>query len=118
MKIYIAGKITGIEAEAYELFLQAENAICHAGHVPLNPMKRVDQEPGRDYNEYLLDALRVMMLEADAVLFLDNWIDSKGARIEFAIANELDMTIYSALDEVPIAQKQTASSLFGRTPLL
>ena len=68
-------------------------------------MKLVDQAEGRAYNEYLLDALRVMMPEAEAVYFMDNWIDSKGARIEFAIANELDMTIYTSFDEVPKAEE-------------
>lgn len=103
MKIYIAGKITGLHyEEAESLFIHTATAIEKAGHTPLNPMALVDQTPGRTYNEYLLDALRVMMLEAEAVYFLDNWIDSTGARIEFAIANELDMTIYRALDELPI----------------
>jgi len=106
MKIYIAGKITGLASEeAYELFDSAENVIAIAGHKPLNPMKLVDQAEGRHYNEYLLDALRVMMLSADAVYFLENWIDSKGARIEFAIANELDMTIYTSFDEMPKAEE-------------
>jgi len=103
MKIYLAGKITGLpHEEASALFGQAEHEIARAGHTPLNPLTRVDQTEGRTYNEYLLDALRIMMLEAEAVYFLDNWIDSKGDRIEFAIANETDMTIYRHLDEMPI----------------
>lgn len=124
-RIYIAGKITHLDpAEAYELFLQAENVICNAGHVPLHPMKLVDQTPGRTYNEYLLDALKVMMLEADAVYFLDNAAESKGARIERFIATELGMPQSFSFDEIPVARKQavarkqTVSTIFGKTPLL
>jgi len=102
MKIYIAGPITDLDpAVAYEAFLKAENAICHAGHVPLNPMKLVDQTSGRLYNEYLLDALAVMMLQADAVYLMDNWTDSKGAQVENAICAILGIRRFNALDEIP-----------------
>jgi len=44
MKIYIAGKITGLpETEALERFLGAENLLMHCGHTPLNPMKMVKE---------------------------------------------------------------------------
>ena len=118
-RIYIAGKITGMdETDAYESFVAAENVIRKAGHEPLNPMRLVDQTPGRTYNEYLFDALRVLMFDAEAVYFLDNWIDSKGARIEFEIAKELEMAIYTSFDEIPVATMSTASAIFGKTPML
>ncbi len=94
MKVYIAGKITGIEAEARVLFADAARRITENGDTPLNPMGLVDQTPGRKYGEYLADALRILLTQAEAVLYLDNWWISKGARIEFAIAQVLEIEEY------------------------
>jgi len=102
-KIYIAGKITGLpETEALERFLGAENLLMHCGHTPLNPMRLVNQTPGREYGEYLADALQIMLTQAEAVYFLDNWADSKGARIERSIAGHLEMPMYHQGEDIPL----------------
>lgn len=104
MRVYIAGKITGLDpAEAERLFAEAETAIEKAGHTPLNPLKLVDQAPGRHYNEYLADALNILLKQAEAVWFLVNWQNSNGALIEQRIALQLDIPrYYQELDELPI----------------
>jgi hypothetical protein len=103
MKIYIAGAITKLDqAVAYELFMQAENLLMHAGHTPLNPMKLVDQTEGRKYGEYLADALQVLLTQAEGVYFLENAYASKGARIERFIAAELDIPQYFNAEDLPI----------------
>ena len=101
MKVYIAGKITGLEPEvAYELFLAAENLICHYGHTPLSPIKLVDQTEGREYGEYLADALTILLTQADAVYFLDNWTESNGAKIEKFIAATLGFEMAFTAEEL------------------
>jgi len=101
-KIYIAGKITGLdEAEAYELFLAAENLLTHLGHTPLNPMKLVDQTPGREYMEQLLDALRIVTSEAEGVYFMSNWHDSWGAIKELEFAKHESIPVYFEGSELP-----------------
>jgi hypothetical protein len=105
MRIYIAGKITGLDpAEAERLFTEAETAIEKAGHMPLNPLKLVDQAPGRHYNEYLADALNILLKQGEAIWLLDNWQHSKGALIEHRIARMLDIPRYyqELDDELPI----------------
>lgn len=103
MKLYIAGKISGLDyEEAESAFMFAETVIEKHGHTPLNPMKLVDQDEGREYEEYLLDALRVMILDCEGVYFLANWQDSFGARIEHAIAREMKMPIFYAASDLPI----------------
>lgn len=102
-RIYIAGKITGVPFEEAESnFLFAAGVIEKAGHEALNPMELVDQTEGRTYNEYLADALCVMLKQADAVYFLSNWNQSKGAKIEHATATALGMPMYHGLDEMPV----------------
>ena len=105
MRIYIAGKITNLSAaEAEYSFLQAELRIEKAGHVPLNPLKLVDQAEGRKYGEYLADALQIMLTQADAVLFLANWHESRGARIEMFTAGECCIPMYFKADQLPRAE--------------
>jgi len=103
MRIYIAGKITGLTfEEAESAFMFAEGVLERAGHTPLNPMRLVDQSEGRRYEEYLSDALRIMIVDAEAVYFLNNWNQSRGAKIEHATARALGMPLYHSFDEVPI----------------
>lgn len=89
MTIYLSGPITNIDYEAAEAaFIWGEMLVEKAGHRALNPLKLVDQEPGREYNEYLADALSIMLKHADAVLFMQGWQNSKGCRTEYAVAKE------------------------------
>ena len=105
MKIYIAGKITDLEPDEAEAnFLFAEMLVTEAGHEPLNPLTMVDQTPGRKYGEYLADALQIMLTQADAVLFLANWHESRGARIEMFTAGECGIPMYFKADQLPKAE--------------
>lgn len=102
-KIYIAGPITEIDPNiAANNFEQAARMLEVLGHTPLNPMAMVCQQEGRTYNEYLLDALRIVLLEADAVYMLPNSNWSKGACIERAIAENLGMPIYFHYANLPL----------------
>lgn len=104
MQIYIAGKITGLDStKCYVAFKNAEYRIAELGHEPLNPYTLVDQDPDRTYEDYLLDALEIVLCSAQALYMLPNWRDSLGARIEHAIAVEKGLPIYYAASELPEA---------------
>jgi len=153
MKIYIAGRIAGLDPQvAYAAFDHAERLLEKGGHTPLNPMKMVRQtvDSGpcrcghagqfhrtnivgmgrvtacpcwhddcmgqrcngfqyveRPYFDLLLDALTVFLNapvvgRADAIFMLHNWHDSKGARVEHAIAEIYEIPIYYQASELPI----------------
>ena len=90
MIVYISGKITGIpHEEALEKFQHFENKLVAAGHQPINPMKIT--HGCEDWEDFMIKDISVLMKEAEAVLFLPCWTDSKGARIEHAIAKELGL---------------------------
>lgn len=117
MFIYIAGAITGLDEDmAAESFRNASELLLLAGHEPLNPMEMVRQcddtldfESGlivetreRPYNDALIDALRIVLDQADALYMLPNWTQSLGARIEHAIAIEKKLPIYYAGSILPM----------------
>lgn len=107
MKIYIAGPITHVDPlTAAEAFERAERLVEGYGHEALNPFKLVDQAEERRYEEYLLDALHVVLLEADAVFMLHDWRQSKGARLEHAYAEIYGLPIYYRACEMPIVKDE------------
>jgi len=85
MKVYIAGKITGLpELEAMINFLNAECKLKGEGHTPLNPSVLPS---GFEHEEYM-HICYAMIDVCDAVCFLENWKDSKGARLEHKYASD------------------------------
>lgn len=99
MKIYIAGKISGLkDGEAYRHFRNAEGAIRASGHHPINPMKLGWMYPDLGYLEYMhID--RALIDICDGVLFLDNWKDSRGAQLEYEYAKIMGKDIFTE-DEI------------------
>lgn len=101
MKIYIAGKITGLDwTVAKAKFAMAALALVKAGHIVLCPTEMFPENPVWDWAEYMLADLRIIWHHADAVLMLDNWKDSNGATLERQAALFANKTVYYALDEI------------------
>lgn len=93
MKIYIAGPITGREKEeAFEHFERAENDLLRLGFDPVNPMKKVSEQEGKTWAEYMKEDIP-LLVACDAVLMLDRWQGSPGATLEHHIAKELGLYI-------------------------
>lgn len=77
MKIYIAGKITG-DPYYKAKFARAAADIADAGHTPINPALQPEGMSNADYMRISFAQLD----SADAVAFLPDWEDSKGAQLE------------------------------------
>lgn len=94
-RIYISGKITGLHPEvAKEAFDMAAELIRAEGNVPLNPMEIWPQDAGWQWEDYLSDNVRFLLkTNVNALYMLPNWQESKGARIEHAIALEMNIPI-------------------------
>ena len=93
-KIYISGKITGLTTEEIKSrFGNAELAIEIAGDEPVNPLKVAPYDPAHTWEHYMVEDIRAL-LGCNAILMLSNWQDSKGARIEHAIAKEMGLEIF------------------------
>lgn len=77
MKVYIAGKISGEQCYWQKFEEAAERAGDMFGTV-LNPAMLPDGMTAEDYMSICIQ----MIFRADAVLFLPDWKESDGARLE------------------------------------
>lgn len=89
MRVYIAGKMTGVENFNYPAFNKAAAELRAMGYEVENPAENPEQP---SWEGYLKQAIR-QMLTCDAVALLPDWMDSKGARIEFDLAKQLGMEV-------------------------
>lgn len=91
-KIYISGKITGLDYEtALSIFNEAEEFLKLAGYEVVNPMT-IEHNHDKTWESYMKVDL-IEMLKCDAVYMLKGWYTSKGARMEFDIAEKLGIQI-------------------------
>lgn len=99
MKIYISGKITGLSLEdAFDFFELAEAHLLNKGHDPINPIKAngidgTEKAVTASWRDYMMADI-ALLFDCDAIYMLKNWQDSKGAKIERAIAEHLGLQIH------------------------
>lgn len=86
MQVYIAGKISGLDyAETYRKFEDAEKKVPGATTV-INPCKIVPEHADWDT---AMDICKSALRKCDAIYLLKDWKESKGAKIEKEIAEEM-----------------------------
>jgi len=98
MKIYISGKITGLPVGEYERkFSEAEDLLISVGLDPVNPVKNGLGLESK-WEDHMVRDIE-MLFGCEAIYMLDNWVRSKGARIEHKIAEETDIEILYATEQ-------------------
>lgn len=92
MKVYISGKITGLDIDvAREKFQVDEDHLHSLGYEVVNPIKITGQD-GETWRECMSECLDEL-LYCDAILMQPDWGESRGARLEYVMARELDLKI-------------------------
>ena len=81
MKIYIAGKVTGL-SNYKEIFDKARENLEDKGHQVLSPSIL---PIGFDYEDYMKICFSMINV-CDAIYFLPNWVESEGATREINYA--------------------------------
>lgn len=110
MKLYISGPISGLTAaEARRNFSSAALLLGNRGYLTLDPhdvgacsdygcagKSDAEQPDGwlHDWNCYLKYDL-IDMLRCDGVAMLDGWEESRGARLEWNTAKELNIPVHT-----------------------
>lgn len=88
MKVYISGKITGLDLnDARALFAEAAEEVRLMGHEPMNPMELTPGSTDWVWEDYMIKDIKILF-GCEGIYMMRNWQDSKGARIEHHIALE------------------------------
>ena len=90
-KIYISGKITGIEDQAPAMFERAEAMLNENGYEAVNPMKLPHQHD-KSWHSFMREDIKALC-DCDEIYMLENWMDSKGAIIEHTMAIYLGIKV-------------------------
>ena len=99
MKIYISGKISGTNlTETRKRFAAAAKAMKRLGYEPVNPLDNGLSE--QDTWEVHIIKDIATLLQCKAIYMLQDWQDSKGARIEYYIATEIGMPIMYEIEKL------------------
>ena len=86
MKVYIAGKVTGLpKDEIFRKFYESEKSLKQAGYTVMSPATLVLNE-GFDHSDYMHICF-AMIDVCDAVYMQKDWQDSKGAKLEHQYAS-------------------------------
>lgn len=104
MKIYIAGKITG-DLDYKAKFHKSEEKLRRMGHSVMNPAW-ICASPEFEWKDYM-QVSGTMLDVCDGVLFLKDWLLSKGAREEMERASIARKQIFMDLSEVPVIDGQS-----------
>lgn len=109
MKIYIAGKVSGLDRQnVLQKFENASNELKKEGHHPFVPcvLPDYDDVPHQDY----LHICYAMIDICDAIYMLSDWQQSKGARMELQYAADHRKEI---LYEDPKTKEMNFPILYG-----
>ena len=93
MKIYISGKITRLPLpEARQRFADTADLLNAIGFEAVNPLNN-GLDDKATWKEHMVADIR-MLLDCDAIYMMDNWLESRGASVEYDIANLLNMDVW------------------------
>lgn len=91
MKVYIAGKVSGLPVgETFIKFAQAEWWLKAGGHEVVNPLRLCSA--GWDWAKCMRVCI-TELVKCDAICLLKDWGDSPGAVTEYYIASRLGMPV-------------------------
>jgi hypothetical protein len=90
VKLYISGPMTGLPEHNFPAFKAAAARLTAAGYDVLNPAENFGGRTDLERKAYMREDIS-NVLKADGIATLPGWQDSKGARLEVAIARELDL---------------------------
>ncbi len=87
-KVYISGKITGLEEKVYKNnFNSAELYLTGLGYDVVNPVSYTG-ESDWSWSDFMKMDLK-LLLDCDYIYILDGWEDSTGAKVEYSLARDI-----------------------------
>jgi hypothetical protein len=96
---YVAGPITGRRNYNRDAFTYAADSIRACGHGAINPHD-IDGTTHKPWETYMRQSLSRMLLDADEIVLLPGWEQSRGARIERHLAGIVGMPVHDNLQHL------------------
>lgn len=90
MMVYIAGPMTGLPDHGWVAFSRAESKLTGLGYTVISPEWMTEELPRKS----CLPIRMAMIDQCDAIVLLDGWEQSKGARIERDYAEYCGKAVY------------------------
>jgi hypothetical protein len=89
-KLYLSGPMTGSANYNHETFHRVAKEFRDVDFMVCNPAEFFEGDTTRERKEYMRESFKYI-LEADTVVLLPGWEESRGARLEAAVATELGL---------------------------
>jgi len=106
MKLFLAGPMTGLPEYNYPAFHAEAKRLRAQGHEVWNPAEQAETQDdfnpktdeAKSHAHYMARNLPAVC-NADAVVVLPGWRNSRGARLEVYVAGALGVGVFSVLSE-------------------
>ena len=94
MKIYVSGKVSGLEMNVVQQkFVYSCDMLRDLGCKVVNPLEISEFDEAKTWEAYMADDL-AELLTCDAIYMQADWGQSRGARVEYAVARELGLEVF------------------------
>ena len=121
--IYLSGKMTGLPNYGFDIFDKNRDFLINSGWDVISPAD-IDREEGFDpvvsgaefTEEQYLEVIKrdyAALLKCDAIGFLNNWADSRGAKLESDFANVLKLDRYRVDADRDYLEKELVVAFLG-----
>lgn len=107
-RIYISGPMTGYPDCNFAAFHAAAEQLARAGWKVFNPAENFGGRKDLPREAYLRLDL-AMLAQCEAIALLPGWEDSRGAKLEYAVACELGCEVIDAVTLRPLENAPTPS---------
>lgn len=91
LRLYVSGPMTGLPALNFPAFMAAALQLRGLGFEAINPAE-LNPDPGKSWAECMRVDIKALM-DCEGVALLPGWLDSKGARVEYDLAQTLGMEV-------------------------
>ena len=113
MKVYIAGKVTGLEkAEVFKKFNESVSQLKKQGYITMSPAVLASNE-GFEHSDYM-HVCFAMIDVCDAVYMQKDWRNSKGARMDLQYAKKCKKRILYEDASTREDSEQNEEKKYGR----
>ncbi|MNK53053.1 hypothetical protein D3C87_720040 [compost metagenome] len=96
--IYVAGAITKAPGLNKQKFALATKQLRALGYIVINPHELCDGLPPEEWKKCMRITIAKMVSDAEIIVMLDDWQESRGATIEVNIARSIEIKTVNLID--------------------